>query len=362
MKTYNEFKPALVESNHVGTVPKFRKNILAFSMIGILAIGTIAGSLFYTSYKTSKIEGEYQTILEVTQSNNELISQNLSEIERLMAIYPEDDRKAFTNVLMVQGVNPVALVSAEDAYSLNEEARQKFEEAIEFIENSPFRHVNVRKQDPNKVVLNGKSYEPKEFQKFVEAQETPAPIRFKSDVLLHYKNLADESLNLSFLSAEYSEIALNEVKEASAYLEKYNNFISNIEKTMKLDGYKEEEIEKIVNDFKSAVTARAFMPQFEVGKNNRPITSENDKNNLMSGNFDLAKQNHDKIIAYLDEKRPKPKPIAEVKEVELPKSEEVKPKAVELPKEEVKEVTKPATPKPRQQQAPRRQQNSVPSW
>ena len=134
---------------------------------------------------------------------------------------------------MVQGVNPASLVSAETAYSLNEEARQKFEKAIEFIENSPFRHINVRKQDPSKVVLNGKIYEPKEFQKFVEAKETPAPIRFNSDVLLHYKNLADESFNASFLSAEYSEIALNEVRVAREYLEKYNGFISNIEKTIR---------------------------------------------------------------------------------------------------------------------------------
>lgn len=357
MKSYNEFKPKLVESNHVGTIPKFKKNILAFSMIGLLAVGTIAGSLFYTSYKTNKIEKEYQFIAEAAQSNNEVISQNLLEIERLISSYPEDDRKAFLDYLFVNKINPVEIVTPESVYALNEVVRQNFDEAIELIKNSPFRHVKINEQDPTSIKLNGRQYEPRELRQFQSAQKMPAPIRFKSDVLLNYKNLADESLNDSFSRLESSEMALNEVKKASNYLAQYNDFIFNIEKTMKLDGYKEEEIVSIIDTFKSGVTARAFVPNLEANQNYNPMGLKYEAQDLMAENFNLAKGNHEKVIAYLDEKRPEPKP-------EVKPNTTTKEKQIELPKVQpkVEEIKPTATPKPTQQQAPRRQQNSVPSW
>lgn len=361
MKTYNEFKPTLVESNNVGTIPKFRKNILAFSLVGIIAIGTIAGSLFYTSYKTTKLENEYQAITEITQSNNDLISKNLAEIKSLMQVYPEDDRNTFLTSLTLQGVKPIEIVSAENAYNMNDEARKKYEEAIEIIENSPFRHINITSQDKTDILLNGSHFESKELQKFQEAQKVVAPKRFDSDVLAHYKRFADESLSNSFMSAEYSRIALDEVRKASDYLTKYNNFISNIEKTMKLDGVQDDLTERTVNNFKSSVTAREFIPQFTIGKNNRPISSGTNNDDLMDINFKKAEEHHDSIIAILDEQRPALEPKkAEVNEAVIPKAEDFKPKEVEA----IKEAEKPkqqVTPKPKQQ-APRRQQNNVPSW
>lgn len=235
---------------------------------------------------------------------------------------------------------------------MNNEARKKYEEAIELIENSPFCHINITSQDKTDILLNGSHFEPKELQKFQEAQKVVASKRFDSDVLAHYKRFTDESLSNSFMSAEYSAIALNEVKRASNYLTKYNDFISNIEKTMKLDGIKEDVIESTVNNFKSAVTAREFIPQFAIGKNNRPITTANN-DDLMDINFKKAEANHKSIIAILDEQRPVLEPKkAEVSEAVIPKAEDIKPKEVEA----IKEAEKP------KQQTPRRQQNNVPSW
>lgn len=139
MRTYKEFKPHLTESNRVGSIPKLRKNLLSFTMVALLFTGTVAGSLAYTKYTNEKIMTEFSEISHVVSENNSLISANLEKINELIKSYDESEQEALISMIDTLQIEPIKVLTVDEALSKNQEIAQQYEEAQEIIKNSPFR-------------------------------------------------------------------------------------------------------------------------------------------------------------------------------------------------------------------------------